>query len=797
MSTPISATGSTTTTTTTTGASGTSTTTNSSVPSASSVISSAALGLGTTVPISQVLTGLMQVESIPLTQLQNQVTGVNTEISAYGQLNSALATFQQSLTALTSPTEFSSYTATSSNTAALTASAVIGVQSGTYTVNTTQLAQAQSLATAGQASLNTSLTSGSGTSTVTIAFGTQNGSTFTQNAAQPGGSITVSSSNNTLAGLRDAINNANLGVTATIVNDGSNTPYHLVLTSNQTGANQSMQISVQGDSGLASMLTYPPSTGDTMTQTVPPQDAKLTVNGLSLTSSSNSVGTAVPGLTLNLQQLGTSTVSVAANTSSVQTDIDNFVSAYNTLHSTISQLTAYNPGGTNGPLIGDATTTQIQNQLQKVLASGLSGTGSGYSSLAAVGIGLDSDGTLSVDDSSLSQALQSNPGQFSALFGTAGSATNSNVTYLVGGTNTQPGSYAVNITQPATNGTFAGSSTPTYDTATGSIALSGSTTIASATTMTVTINGTQETVNLTPLTNATPAAVAAQLQSDINNAFSGTGLTANVTQNNGVLSVTPPTGQTISIADGTNNPATQLFGGSVSNNSTTIPAGGTPFSVTVDGAAANITVPQGIYTSSQLATALQTAINTNSTLQQAGVSVNVAQTNGILTVTSASYGSSSSVNISGSGAAQLFGASATSTTGLDVAGTIGGYGATGSGQVLTAGNSGPAAGMVVQVTGNATGTLGNVNYSQGYASLLNSIVTNATNPTSGAIFNATTTLNTQVTSLQTQETSLQTYISQVQQQYTSQFSSLNAMVVQMQSTATFLQLTFNPPTSAS
>ncbi|MFL9959866.1 flagellar filament capping protein FliD [Paraburkholderia sediminicola] len=791
MSTPISATGST--TTTTTGASSTSTT---SAPSASSIISSAALGLGTTVPISQVLTGLMQVESIPLTQLQNQVIGVNTEISAYGLLNSALSTFQQSLAALTSPTEFSSYTATSSNTAALTASAVIGVQSGTYTVNTTQLAQAQSLATAGQASLNTSVTSGSGTSTVTIAFGTQNGSTFTQNAAQPGGSITINSSNNTLAGLRDAINNANLGVTATIVNDGSNTPYHLVLTSNQTGANQSMQISVQGDSGLASMLTYPPSTGDTMTQTVPPQDAKLTVNGLSLTSSSNSVGTAVPGLTLNLQQTGTSTVSVAANLSSAQTDIDNFVSAYNTLQSTIGQLTAYNPGGTNGPLIGDATTMQIQNQLQKVLASGLTGTGSGYSSLAAVGIGLNSDGTMSVNDSTLSQALQSNPSQFTALFGTAGSATNSNVTYLIGGTNTQPGSYAVNITQPATNGTFAGSSTPTYDTATGSMALTGSTTIASGTSMTVTINGTQKTVNLTPLTNATPAAVATQLQSDINSAFSSAGLAVTVTQNNGVLSVTPPSGQTISITDGTNNPATQLFGGSVANNSTTIPAGGMPFSVAVDGSAGNITVPQGIYTSSQLATALQTAINTNSTLQQAGVSVNVTQTNGILTIASASYGSNSSVNISGSGATQLFGGSATSTTGLNVAGTINGNMATGNGQVLTAG-SGAAAGLVIQVTGNATGALGNVNYSQGYAWLLNSIVTNATDPTSGAIANATNTLNTQVTSLQTQETSLQTYISQVQQQYTSQFSALNAMVVQMQSTATFLQLTFNPPTSAS
>jgi flagellar hook-associated protein 2 len=451
-----------------------------------------------------------------------------------------------------------------------------------------------------------------------------------------------------------------------------------------------------------------------MTQTVPAQHAALTVNGLALTSSTNSVSSAIPGLTLNLLQGGTtqggtttgttSTVTVAADTTSVQTDIDNFVSAYNSLQGDINQLTAYNPGGTNGPLIGDATTMQIANQLQTALASGLSGTGSGYSSLAAVGISLNNDGTMSVDDTTLSQALQSNPSQFNALFGTAGTATNSNVTYLIGGTTTQPGSYAVNITQAATSGTFTGSSTPTYDTATG---------------------------------------------------------------------------------------------GSTSNNATTIPTGGMPLTVTVDGAMANITLAAGVYTSAQLATALQSAINSNSGFQQAGVSVNVTQTNGVLSIASASFGSTSAVTVSGTGASQLFGSSATSTTGLNVAGTIGGYAATGNGQVLTVGNGVAATGLQIQVTGTATGPLGSVNYSQGYATLLNSIVASATAPTNGSIANATNTLNSQVTSLQTQETSLQTYISQVQQQYTTQFSAMNAMVVQMQSTATFLQLTFNPPTSAS
>ncbi|MDR3385475.1 MAG: flagellar filament capping protein FliD [Rudaea sp.] len=745
-------------------------------------------------PISQVLTGLMQIESIPLTQLQNQVSGVQTEISAYGQLSSALATFQQSLTQLTMPTAFQALSATSSNTSALTASAVVGAQPGTYTINATQLAQAQSLATGGQASLNTHLSSGSGSSTVTFTFGTQSGSTFTPNLSQSSGSVTINSSNDTLAGMRDAINGANLGVTASIVNDGSGTPYRLVLTSNTTGANESMQISVQGDAGISSLLTYPPSTGGAMTQTAQAQNANLTVNGLALTSSTNAVGTALPGISLNLLQTGTSTLTVANNSSAIQTNIDSFVSAYNTLQSTINTLTAYNPGGTNGPLIGDATTTQVQNQLQRVIASALPGTGSGYSSLSSVGISLNSNGSLSVNDSALSQALQSNPNQFSALFGTAGSATNSNVSYLIGGTNTQPGSYAVNITQAATQGTFTGSSALTLDTATGSVALGSSTIIPAAPPTTLTLQvgtGTPTTVTL-PAGTYTPSQAAAMLQTAIGSS------TATVTLNNGVLSVTPTAGggQAISISDGSSNGATLLFGGNVSNNSTTIPSGGLPLAVTVDGTMANVTLAAGIYTPSQLATTLQTAINTNTTLQQAGVSVNVTQNNGVLNVTSTSYGSQSSVSIVGTGATQLFGSSSTSTSGLDVQGTIDGYAATGNGQVLSVGSTGPAAGLQILVSGNSTGSLGTVNYSQGFASLLNAVVMNATNSTSGSITNATNTLNTQITSLQTQQTNLQKYITQVQQQYQAQFSALNAMVVQMQSTASFLQLTFNPPTSS-
>jgi flagellar hook-associated protein 2 len=273
-----------------------------------------------------------------------------------------------------------------------------------------------------------------------------------------------------------------------------------------------------------------------------------------------------------------------------------------------------------------------------------------------------------------------------------------------------------------------------------------------------------------------------------------------VSQSNGVLSLTPAGGggQTISVSDGTSTGATQLFGASsVTNNSTTIPSGGLPLTLTVDGSQASVTLGAGIYTPAQLATALQTAINTSSTLQQSGVSVNVTQNNGVLSIASTSFGSKSSVSLIGTGVTQLFGSSAAITAGVDVQGTIGGYAATGNGQVLTVGNSGPAAGLTIQVAGSSTGPLGAINYSQGYAAQLNAIVTSATDPTSGSIVGATNALNTQITSLQTQQTKLQTYISQVQQQYQTQFSALDAMVAKLNSTASFLQQIFNPTTTSS
>src|SRR6185312_4893561 len=166
------------------------------------------------------------------------------ELSAYGTVNSALSALQSSISTLNSPSSFKVLSASTSDSTVLTASAASNAAAGSYNVQVSQLAQAQTLVAAGQA--NTTQSIGSGVPTTitfqfgtisggTLANGTYSGATFSQDGTVASGTVTIDSSNNSLPGIRDAINAANIGVTASIVNDGGASPYRLVLQSSSTG----------------------------------------------------------------------------------------------------------------------------------------------------------------------------------------------------------------------------------------------------------------------------------------------------------------------------------------------------------------------------------------------------------------------------------------------------------------------------------------------------------------------------------------------------------------------------------
>ena len=438
------------------------------------------LGIGSNLDLTTLLANLKSGEQTALVPLQTQQTSFTSKLTAYGQLSSALSGLQAAATALSSSALYQGVKASSSASDVLSATAASSATGGSYAINVTQLSQAQSLATVGVASTTAKIGTGVPT-TVTIDFGTVSstrldaesskyvatldadsgkytGATFTADSTRAAASITINSTNNTLEGIRDAINKSTMDVTASIVNDGGTLPNRLVLTSKTSGETSSMRISVTGQQyvpevaevpavpevqaedgsivqayvpavpavpavaadPLVALLTNNPTgeaTHQQLQQTVVAQNAKLTVNGLNVTSASNSVASAIQGVTMTVVKIGSSTLTAAQDTSSVQSAITTFVSAYNSLQTVSKQLSAFDTTKKTGAaLLGDSVLRNIQVGIRSALTSPQVDDGSGLTMLSQIGLSFQKDGTLAIDStSSTSSKSWTNPVKLSSV----------------------------------------------------------------------------------------------------------------------------------------------------------------------------------------------------------------------------------------------------------------------------------------------------------------------------------------------------------------------------------------------
>ncbi len=250
-------------------------------------------------------------------------------------------------------------------------------------------------------------------------------------------SITISAANSSLTGIRDAINNAKAGVSASIINVG-NGEYRLSITSDDTGEKNAMTLSVSGDDKLQDFLNYSKTDSGNMTESVTAQDAELTVNNIPITNSSNTISDALEDITLNLNDTttGNQTLTIAKDTSKAQKAVDDWVTAYNALQDTFASLTKYTAvdkgadtqDASNGALVGDSTLRTVQTQLKSIL--GNTASGSAFKSLTQLGITSDpSTGKLSVDDSKLKTALTKDAGGVATLI--VGDGKDSGITTVI------------------------------------------------------------------------------------------------------------------------------------------------------------------------------------------------------------------------------------------------------------------------------------------------------------------------------------------------------------------------------
>ncbi|MCW6030929.1 flagellar filament capping protein FliD [Pantoea sp. JK] len=367
------------------------------------------LGVGSGLDLSSILDSLTTAEKASLTPITTQQSAYTAKLSAYGTLSSALTAFQTANTALNSADLFSATTATSTSSA-FSATTSGNTVAGKYSISVTQLAQAQTLTSGIQTSNTTALGSSDASRTLSIklADGTSK-------------DITLTSDQTSLTGMRDAINGAGAGVSASIIKvaDGE---YRLSLTASKTGeANAVSSVTVTGDDTLQGIVGFDATKSDAdnpLDLSVKAQDAELTVNNVAITSSTNTISDALEGITLNLSDVtsGNQSLTITQDTSKASTAISNFVDAYNNLLDQFNALTKYTAVDTgsdaqdssNGALLGDSTLRSIQTQIKSLLTNNTSS--SAYKTLAQIGVTSDpTTGELTLDADKLKTELTKDP----------------------------------------------------------------------------------------------------------------------------------------------------------------------------------------------------------------------------------------------------------------------------------------------------------------------------------------------------------------------------------------------------
>jgi flagellar hook-associated protein 2 len=357
--------------------------------------------VGGMIDVNGLVSQLMQVERLPLDRLERRETQIQSRLSAFGRISGALSALDAALNTLSRAASFSAGKAT------VTGEGVAAVVSGTpatgrYAVSVTQLARAQSTASARIATAGTDI--GSGTVTIRNADGSEVLGTFNVGDSGTG----------TLTELRDEINAANIGVRASLVGDAGQV--RLVLNSKETGAANAF--TVETDAGLAALA---------FAEQQAAQDASFSVNGLALTSASNVVRDAIEGVALSLTKappagspVGTTVdgeVVVETDSEKVAASINDFVKAYNDVDKLIAELTKYDPNTKTAAILnGESVLRRMQGDLRSLVRGTMTAAVGDFSRLSEVGISFAVDGTLKLDEKKIADLAAADPAKLVRLF---------------------------------------------------------------------------------------------------------------------------------------------------------------------------------------------------------------------------------------------------------------------------------------------------------------------------------------------------------------------------------------------
>ena len=380
-------------------------------------------GLGSGLDVNSIVQQLVAIERKPIDALAAQKTTLQDKLSSFGLLQSYTVNIQDAAAALAKPALWQQTTATSSDKTTVAASSGTTAVPGNYSVEVTQLAQAQALASKQYAASTDPV--GTGTLRIELGGWTAGGAPFIPQTPPTQVDIPINVGEDSMESVRAKINASNANVSASIVRDSGGAK--LIIRSNSTGLQQSMRISAvpadppatPGGPTLNDLVFDNPAGSATMTQSLAPKDAAALVNGLPVTSATNTLANVVEGVTLTLSQTTAAgkpvQVAVGVDSESMKKALNDFAKAYTDINKYIVEQTKYDPDKkVASPLQGDRATLTLQSQLRSMIgATGSASTA--FTRLSDVGLEIQADGSLKLNESKFSTALGKLPELSKAL----------------------------------------------------------------------------------------------------------------------------------------------------------------------------------------------------------------------------------------------------------------------------------------------------------------------------------------------------------------------------------------------
>ena len=390
-------------------------------------------GINSNMDTQDIINKMVSLEARSMDLVEAKKNIEEQKLASFQELKSRLHAFKGVVGTLNTKNRFIENQSVFSNNSFSDSNKVVDItttssaSSGTYSLIVNNLATESKLITSGYAETSSAISSG----TITIVIG-----------ASASATVTIDSSNATVDGLRLAINNLGIDLKASFLNDGDATsPYRLLISGTQTGSSGAVTMSTNITSGSVTM-------GFQTTQTA--KNASLSLDGVSITKSSNTVTDVINGAALKLQSAGSGTISLATDTEAITTKVKDFIEEYNEVTSYLNEQLSLNTETQEpGVLFGNFAVQGMQRMLRSSISTEVTGIRGDYKYLSQVGITTQSDGSLILDTDKFSDALIDDITNISELFSSNGSVTNTAITYVGFTRDTEPGTYDIRVTSGA------------------------------------------------------------------------------------------------------------------------------------------------------------------------------------------------------------------------------------------------------------------------------------------------------------------------------------------------------------